>query len=796
MSDFVEIPKKLLKLLSCDLCKSTYCVNNPDRQPNELSCRHIFCSGCVDQLAVRSAIVCPECGGQTLLPVFRSLIVHDGLLFLLQQLPALKLGRIMLQQQKEQRLQLKEDNVCRSPWPKGLNEVSVARFIQGDSGHCVFHDKPSSMWCHTCQRLLCNNCPLADHHGHESSRHLNSDELMRQMVKNQLELIEEEIKGAAVIASADLTLLRRLCDACVSTQQILQHEMLNHAPTLRLCQMRDWFLRARLQIQQHEVVANEVSPSQLVRLLKELIDRNAEFQQFTLYNYNECRLRAIIQESSLQPIDFEQLNRRLLSVRQLPEKISKVTSDPSPTLLLTNYCIYSYWWNMQCQVLIRKPNEQDGMQKDGKKKENLQEDMKQKNKERKNKEQNDKEQTDAGQKNKQQKKKEQQSNVQNDMKQDNKQKNQEMVKPILPHCQFNCNDFCTLWEETSNSSNNSPSNQGNDGKHPIRQLFDNKKNNRPQMLIATQPRPATSKSYEPDHNDKVQVSAELHPSPIKQQQQIMQIQKPQPIMLTDKQQQPIVLTQQKQPIKLIQKQQPIMQTQQHQSSIQAMQERSIKPNSFDYNMASTSAAAAAAAAAATAAQAVIVPNLPIYPMSPMQLNYSPSPVSYPVYFLDMEIAGNRIGRIIIEVYDDVAPRMAENFRLLILHGRGFGFKGCSVFQTWNNDSIVTGDFELQNGRGGFSALEDRFFMPDKTGLIAQRGTVGMRRGHKRYDNNGFVGSQFRLVLNDTRSYTAIFGFIVDGINLLDRIAGLGDTNGNPMVSISIMNCGKYRRGNL
>ncbi|TDG47527.1 hypothetical protein AWZ03_005966 [Drosophila navojoa] len=216
---------------------------------------------------------------------------------------------------------------------------------------------------------------------------------------------------------------------------------------------------------------------------------------------------------------------------------------------------------------------------------------------------------------------------------------------------------------------------------------------------------------------------------------------------------------------------------------------------FDFDLPSTSAAAAAAAAAAAnATRGDSFPLLPILPMSAVELSPTPSSARNPVYFLDMEVSGKAIGRILIEVCANVAPRMAANFHSLIVHQRGFGYKGCSVFQVWNNESITTGDFELQNGRGGYSALEERFFMPDKSGLPAKRGAVGMRRGLHRYDNNGFVGSQFRMVINDVRTFTAIFGYIIEGIEVLDEIASAGDANGTPTVSISIKDCGVYGVG--
>ncbi|EDV41898.2 uncharacterized protein Dana_GF17698, isoform C [Drosophila ananassae] len=170
----------------------------------------------------------------------------------------------------------------------------------------------------------------------------------------------------------------------------------------------------------------------------------------------------------------------------------------------------------------------------------------------------------------------------------------------------------------------------------------------------------------------------------------------------------------------------------------------------------------------------------------------PSVHCYPIYYMELETAGRLAGRILIEVRPDAAPRMAENFGALIRHDFGFGYRGCRIFQAWEDESIISGDFETNNGRGGHSAFVQRYFMPEDTGLVAFRGTVGMRRGQKRQDNCGYVGSQFRLVLNEMRSFTAIFGYIIQGIEVVERIAATGDFIGRPAVRTVIRNCSEYR----
>lgn len=167
-------------------------------------------------------------------------------------------------------------------------------------------------------------------------------------------------------------------------------------------------------------------------------------------------------------------------------------------------------------------------------------------------------------------------------------------------------------------------------------------------------------------------------------------------------------------------------------------------------------------------------------------------VQYPIYYFNIEINGSPCGRILIEVRSDVAPKMAKNFSALALGELGFGYKGCQIFQCWENESIITGDFELNNGRGGRSVFEEAYFMPDDTKIMAIRGSVGMRRSQKRHDNMGLVGSQFRIILREMRGFTGIFGYVVEGLDLVEKISQTGDSAGKPQSNVIISSCGKFQ----
>lgn len=165
---------------------------------------------------------------------------------------------------------------------------------------------------------------------------------------------------------------------------------------------------------------------------------------------------------------------------------------------------------------------------------------------------------------------------------------------------------------------------------------------------------------------------------------------------------------------------------------------------------------------------------------------------YPIFYFNIEINGQPFGRILIEVRNDVAPRMAKNFAALASGELGFGYKGCQIFQCWENESIITGDFELNNGRGGRSVFEEGFFMPDDTKILAIRGSVGMRRSQKRHDNMGLVGSQFRIILREMRGFTGIFAFVIEGLELVEKISQTGDSAGKPQSNVLIVSCGKLQ----
>jgi cyclophilin family peptidyl-prolyl cis-trans isomerase len=159
----------------------------------------------------------------------------------------------------------------------------------------------------------------------------------------------------------------------------------------------------------------------------------------------------------------------------------------------------------------------------------------------------------------------------------------------------------------------------------------------------------------------------------------------------------------------------------------------------------------------------------------------------PKVFFDIDIAGQPAGRITFELFADVVPKTAENFRQLCVAEKGSGYKGSTFHRVIPNFMLQGGDFTNHNGTGGKSIYGSKF--PDENFTLKHD-----RPGLLSMANSGpnTNGSQFFITTVITSwldKKHVVFGQVVSGMEIVKKIETLGSQSGKTEVKVSISDCG-------
>ena len=169
----------------------------------------------------------------------------------------------------------------------------------------------------------------------------------------------------------------------------------------------------------------------------------------------------------------------------------------------------------------------------------------------------------------------------------------------------------------------------------------------------------------------------------------------------------------------------------------------------------------------------------------------------PRVFFDITIGDKAAGRITFELFADVVPKTAENFRALCTGEKGMGkqgkplhYKGSRFHRVIQQFMCQGGDFTRGNGTGGESIYGNKFEDENFKLKHTVPGLLSMANA-----GPGTNGSQFfitTIVTDWLDGKHVVFGKVVEGMKVLDAMEATGSRSGSTSADVVIADCGELK----
>ncbi|EAW11387.1 peptidyl-prolyl cis-trans isomerase [Aspergillus clavatus NRRL 1] len=169
-----------------------------------------------------------------------------------------------------------------------------------------------------------------------------------------------------------------------------------------------------------------------------------------------------------------------------------------------------------------------------------------------------------------------------------------------------------------------------------------------------------------------------------------------------------------------------------------------------------------------------------------------SQVFFDVEYAPVGTAAPKTGRIVFNLFDDVVPKTAKNFRELCKQAPGQGFKESTFHRIIPNFMLQGGDFTRHNGTGGRSIYGEKFADENFSRKHEKPGILSMANAGPNTN-----GSQFfitTVVTSWLDGKHVVFGEVADqnSMQIVKEIEALGSSSGavRSATRPKIVDCGE------
>jgi len=163
----------------------------------------------------------------------------------------------------------------------------------------------------------------------------------------------------------------------------------------------------------------------------------------------------------------------------------------------------------------------------------------------------------------------------------------------------------------------------------------------------------------------------------------------------------------------------------------------------------------------------------------------------PHVFMDIKQEDNKLGRIVMQLYMDITPKTAGNFKALCTGDNKdkLTYKNSVFHRVISEFMIQGGDITNADGTGGKSIYGNTFADENFNIKHYKGGLLSMANSGKNTN-----GSQFFITLKDTPHLDGkhvVFGEVVEGMDVVRLIEGVGKgENDKPKEDVVVEDCGE------